>query len=153
MTLRLERDSLGQLRLAGQDGKPPVVIEPVRAFPLTAPHEGIALIDEQGRELAWIDDMRQLPDTTRDLLAEELDGREFMPAILRIIDTSADAMPCTWTVMTDRGKTRFVVKGEESLRRLGPGGLLVQDSHGITYRIPDRTALDRHSRRILDDLL
>ena len=153
MSIVLERDTHGHLVLVSPDGRQRTLVEPVRAFPFTAPDEGIALLDAQGREVAWIDDLRRLPDISRQWLADALVEREFMPAIQRILTTSGDAMPCTWTVMTDRGKTHFVVKGEESLRRLGAQGLLLQDSHGITYLILDRTVLDRHSRRILDDLL
>jgi hypothetical protein len=152
MRIVLERDLNGDLLLVSEDGRHRTVVEPVRAFPFTAPDEGIGLRDGHGRELAWIDDLRLLPDVTRTLLEEEFHAHEFRPVVQRILHVSAGTLPCTFTVMTDRGQTQFVVKGEESLRPLGTHGLLVQDEHGITYIITDRTLLDRHSRRILDDL-
>jgi len=46
-----------------------------------------------------------------------------------------------------------VLKGEEDIRRLAGGALLVTDSHGIGYRIADAKALDRRSRRLLERFL
>ncbi|EFK97445.1 protein containing Region of unknown function DUF1854, partial [sediment metagenome] len=44
-------------------------------------------------------------------------------------------------------------KGEEDIRRLSGQALLVTDSHGIGYRIPDARALDKRSRRLLERFL
>ena len=61
--------------------------------------------------------------------------------------------PCTWGVVTDRGATAFVLKGEEDIRRLGRDTLLISDNHGIQYLIRDLSALDRKSRKLLDRFL
>ncbi|MBS0330036.1 MAG: DUF1854 domain-containing protein, partial [Proteobacteria bacterium] len=60
------------------------------------------------------------------------------------------ATPSTWTVETDRGETRFILKGEEDIRRLGAAALLISDSHGVQYLIRDLSRLDKTSRRLLD---
>ncbi|MDM7463769.1 MAG: DUF1854 domain-containing protein, partial [Tepidimonas taiwanensis] len=49
--------------------------------------------------------------------------------------------------------TRFVLKGEEDIRRLARDVLLIQDSHGVQYLIRRPLELDRHSRRLLDRFL
>jgi hypothetical protein len=46
-----------------------------------------------------------------------------------------------------------VLKGEEDIRRLRDGGLIITDSHGVTYRVHDIRALDRASRKLLDRFL
>jgi hypothetical protein len=46
-----------------------------------------------------------------------------------------------------------VLKGEEDIRRLRGTGLLITDSHGVTYRIEDMRVMDRHTRRLLDRFL
>jgi len=150
---QLRRNSFGRLELTDADGETHDGVVPVRAFPITAPDDGLALVDPYGHELAWIDRLDTLPDELRQLLEDELAGREFMPVIERIVGVGSFATPSTWEVDTDRGRTSFVLKGEEDIRRLASPALLIADSHGIQFLIRDRNALDQHSRRILDRFL
>jgi hypothetical protein len=94
-----------------------------------------------------------MPENVRILIGEELEGREFMPEILRIKDVSHFATPCTWYVATDRGDTEFVLKVDEDIRRIGDASLLVADSHGIHFLVRDMYRIDKHSRKILDRFL
>jgi len=150
---QLRRNSFGRLELTDADGETHDGVVPVRAFPITAADDGLALVDPYGHELAWIDRLDSLPDDLRQLLEDELAGREFMPVIERIVGVGSFATPSTWEVDTDRGRTSFVLKGEEDIRRLTAPALLIADSHGIQFLIRDRNALDQHSRRILDRFL
>ena len=152
-TIQLSRDAHGQLQLATADGSEHVGVVPVRAFPIAAPAEGIALVGADGRELAWIDRLDALPEATRTLVEEELARREFIPEIQRLRQVSTFATPSTWDVETNRGETRFILKGEEDIRRLGAATLLIADIHGIQFLIRDLQALDRHSRKLLDRFL
>ena len=149
---RLHRDGFGRLIFTGGDGEAHEAL-PVRAFPIGAPDDGIALVDPHGHELAWIDRLAELPADLRGLVESELASREFMPVIERIVDVSSFATPSTWTIVTDRGETRLTLKGEEDIRRLTPPALLIADSNGIQYLIRDRQALDAHSRKLLDRFL
>lgn len=150
---QLSRNAFGRLVFTGLDGQPQEGVVPVRAFPIAVPDQGIALIDTQGHELAWIERLADLPDELRTLIEAELGSREFMPKIKRILGVSSFATPCTWQVETDRGVTAFILKGEENIRRLTPPALLITESHGIHFLIRDRFALDHHSRKILDRFL
>ena len=152
-TFTLRRDAFGKLVLTNTEGEEFVGVTPVRSFPVQAPSRGISLVREGGKEVAWIDDLEQVPPEVRSLVTEELDGREFMPEILAIKGVSSFATPSTWTVKTDRGDTDFVLKGEEDIRRLGAYSLLVADSHGIHFLIRDMFAIDKNSRKILDRFL
>ncbi|WP_324778996.1 cyanophycin metabolism-associated DUF1854 family protein [Thiobacillus sedimenti] len=147
--IELTRDAHGRLQLTTADGGVHAVV-PVRAFPIAAPDEGIALVGGDGHELAWIERLANLPDATRRLVEEELASREFIPEIRRLRQVSTFALPSTWEVETDRGDTRFVLKGEEDIRRLGATTLLIGDSHGVQYLVRDLTRLDKTSRRLLD---
>lgn len=151
--LDLSRDAFGRLVLTGADGQTLVGLVPVRAFPLVAPEESVALMAADGREVAWIDHLADLPAGTRRLVEEELATREFMPEIRAILEVSSFATPSTWRVVTDRGESRLILKGEEDIRRLGRSALLIADSHGIHFRVRDIQALDRASRRLLDRFL
>ncbi len=149
----LSRNAFGRLVLTGMDGEAHGGVIPVRAFPITAPDQGIALIDSRGYELAWIDRLSDLPDELRKLVEADLASREFIPEIRCIRSVSSFVTPSTWHVETDRGNTSFVLKGEEDIRRLISPALLIADAHGIQFLIRDRFALDHHSRKILDRFL
>jgi len=149
-TIQLTRDPHGRLRLTTADGNVHEGVVPVRAFPIAAPTEGIALVGEDGHELAWIDRLDALPEAARTLVEDELASREFVPEIRRLRHVSTFAIPSTWDVETDRGETRFILKGEEDIRRLGTATLLIGDSHGVQYLIRDLSSLDKTSRRLLD---
>jgi hypothetical protein len=149
----LHRNAFGQLVFTGADGNEHTGVEPSRAFPITAPDEGIALIGADGHELAWVSGLADLPQETRRLVEEELAGREFMPEIWRVLEVSGHATPCTWRVETDRGETEFVLKAEEDIRRLGMPSLMVVDKRGIQFLIRNPGALDETSRKILAHFL
>ncbi len=150
---QLLHDPFGRLVLIDAAGERHEGVVLVRAFPISDPDVGIALVDAHGHELAWIDRIEQLPPELAELVSGELGSREFMPVISRIASVSSYATPSTWRVVTDHGETDLVLKGEEDIRRLTPPALLIADTHGINYLIRDRGALDAPSRKILDRFL
>lgn len=150
---QLHRDTFGRLTLIDSEGTAHAGVTTVRAFPISSPEDGIAIVNPYGHELAWIERVDDLPAELRALVEGELASREFMPIISRIVYVSGHATPNTWKVVTNHGDTQFVLKGEEDIRRLGIQGLLIADSHGIHFLIRDRYALDAHSRKILDRFL
>lgn len=152
-TFQLRRDSFGKLVLTTQEGEEHVGVIPVRAFPIQAPTHGISMLREGGKEVAWIDDLAALPEQIRQLVQEEIEGREFIPEILHIRSVSSFATPCTWFVTTDRGDTEFVLKVDEDIRRVGEGSLLIADNHGINFLVRNMFRIDKHSRKILDRFL
>lgn len=150
---QLSRNQFRQLVLVDANGNEHVDVRPVRAFPIQSPDDGISLVKENGAELAWIDHLTDLPSAIRELIIEELEGREFMPEISRIVSVTSFATPCTWHVQTDRGDTHFVLKGDEDIRRIGKDSLLIADNHGIHFLIRNMFEVDKHSRKILDRFL
>lgn len=153
MSLDLSRNAFGRLVLVDAEGRQHDGVVPVRAFPISNPDQGISLVSTDGHELAWIERLDTLPPAMRALVEEELGAREFMPEIRGIKRVSSFATPSTWTVETDRGEFAFVLKGEEDIRRVAGGTLLIADSHGVQFLVRDQYALDRASRRILDRFL
>ncbi len=149
----LHRDDAGRLVLTDADGAEHIGVLPIRAFPLAAPDEALALVDAQGRELAWAPRLDALSPAARALVEEALAPREFTPEIQRLERVSSVVTPCTWHVLTDRGPTSFVLKAEEDIRRLPDGALLITSAQGLHLRIADRRALDSGSRRLLDRFL
>jgi len=153
ITFTLSRNPYGKLLMTAADGQVIEGVAPVRAFPIQSPDEGISLVQGDGKEVAWIEHLDDLPPASRALLIEELEGREFMPEISRVKSVSSFATPCTWDVATDRGDTQFVLKGEEDIRRIGAASLLIADNHGIQFLIRDMFTIDKHTRKILDRFL
>lgn len=151
--IKLTRNLAGRLQFTASDGKIHVGVFLVRAFPIAAPDEGFSLLNQEGRELVWINRLEDLPVTTRVLIEEELALREFMPEIQRINQVSSFATPSTWKVETDRGDTELVLKAEDHIRRLGHASLIITDSHDVNFLIRDSDQLDKHSRKLLDRFL
>ncbi|MDO5086094.1 MAG: DUF1854 domain-containing protein [Comamonadaceae bacterium] len=153
MAFDLQRDAFGRLVLTDAQGRVHVGVVAVRAFPIHAPDECVSLVDADGHERAWIERLDTLPEPARGLVAEALAQREFMPVIQRLKAVSGFVTPCTWEVDTDRGATRFVLKGEEDIRRLNHQLLIVCDEHGVQYLVRNPQDMDRASRKLLDRFL
>ena len=152
-TITVQRDAFGRLVLTDAEGAQHVGIVPVRAFPLSAPDEGVSLVGGDGKEVLWLDRLDALPAESRALLAQDLAVRDFAPTLQKLHKVSSFGVPSTWTVSTDRGDTRFVLKAEEDIRRLEGGALLIASAHGVQFRIPDVKSLDRASRKLLERFL
>jgi hypothetical protein len=150
---KLALDQNGELNFTDELGETHLGVMPVRAFPINAPGEGVSLVGNDGHELAWIASLAVLDAPEKKLIEQFLARREFTPVIECVEAVSSFATPSTWTVRTDRGPTSFVLKGEEDIRRLQGRGLLITDSHGVTYHVADMLMLDRASRRLLDRFL
>jgi hypothetical protein len=149
----LNRDSYGQLVLIAKNGERHEGIAPVRAFPIAAPDEGIALVNAEGHEVGWVDRIADLPPGIAQLIEEELASREFVPEIEQITEVSSFACPSSWQLGTNRGPATLLLKAEEDIRRLSPTRLLIADSNGIQFLVRDLNKLDRQSRKLLDRFL
>ena len=150
---QLQRDSYGQLVLSTENGERHDGVTPVRAFPIAAPDEGISLVNYEGHEVAWIDNLADLPPAIAQLIEEELASREFVPEIEQITEVSSFACPSSWQLGTNRGPATLLLKAEEDIRRLSQSQLLIADSNGIQFLVRDLNKLDRHSRKLLDRFL
>lgn len=150
---RIEQTADGQLTLIDAQGVRHVGVVPVRAFPFAAPAQGVSLVDSHGHEQWWIDDLASLPADQHKLLESVLAEREFMPCIQAIVGVSGYSTPSTWQVETDHGTTELVLKGEEDIRRLPDGRLIISSANGLQFQVCDPAGLDRPSKRRLDRFL
>ena len=149
----LERDAHGRLVLTLGDGTRHEDVHPVRAFPLSDAAGALSLVGADGHERLWVEDPSALPAPMRKLIDEELAARTFVPRIQALVAVSTFTTPSDWTVATERGRHNLVLGGEEDIRRLPDGRLLVTDRHGIAYVITSPATLDRRSRRLLERFL
>ena len=149
----LQRDAFGRWTLVLADGTRHTPVTAIRAYPVTDPEGGVALMDAEGHELLWIDALAQLAPAVRSQVLQALTEREFLPVIEKLEGVSSFATPSTWSVVTNRGTTQFLLKGEEDIRRLTGTVLLINDADGVQYMIRDLADMDKHSRKLLDRFL
>jgi len=149
----LSRNTFGHLCLQVDSSELYEQVLPVKAFPISLSEQCIAIVDRDGHELVWLDDLNQVSADNQRMIKEELASREFMPVLTRITEVSSFATPSTWNVETSRGATQFVLKGEEDIRRISKDTYLISDNHGVQYLIENIQLLDKHSRRLLDRFL
>ncbi len=147
---RLERRPDGGLDFIAADGVRHADADIRRAFPLSAPEAGLAVVSHKGTELAWVASLATAEPDLRRFLDAELARREFMPVIERI-EAISEARPAEWSVITDRGPHRFGVAHPDDVARR-PEGTFVTDTDGIRYRLVPESNLDDRSRRILERL-
>jgi hypothetical protein len=151
--ITLVRDAERRLVFTAPDGKVHLEVEPVRAFPLSDPAHAVSILDALGREIYYIDSLEDVEPEGRRALEQELARREFVPVILRVVNTPPRTEPATWKVETDRGITTFEIESEDSVHRRDPFRISIVDRAGIRYEIPDTRTLDAHSRNVLDRFL
>ena len=149
----LIKDERGHWQATLADGSVHNSVTVVRAFPILAPDEAISVIDIEGHELCWIEQVSELTDRVREAVVLALQTREFMPEILSVERVSSFATPSVWTVQTNRGKCEFTLKGEEDIRRVSAQTLIVADAHGVQFLIRDLPLLNAASRKLLDRFL
>jgi hypothetical protein len=153
VAFRLHYNPLGRLVLTDGSGREHVDVEPIRAFPISDPEQGVSICDRTGQELYWIDRLSELPADVRTVLEAELSQREFIPIVRRIVRMAAFSEPSEWVVETDRGETQFLLGNEEDVHRIDDKRAMIVDTNGVRYLIADVAALDGHSRRILERYL
>jgi len=146
-------DAFGKLVVTLADGTQHVGAVVARSFPIATPDRSISLFGAEGKELAWVENLNDFPANERDIVAQALQGREFMPEILRLDGVNSFSTPSVWRVQTSRGPAQLVLKGEEDIRRLSASRLIVADAHGVQFLIRDLPSLDRHTRKLLDRFL
>ena len=146
-------DAFGKLVVTLADGTQHVGAVVARAFPIAAPDQVISILSAEGKELAWVERLNDLPTQEREIVTQALQGREFMPEILRLDGVNSFSTPSIWRVQTNRGPAQLVLKGEEDIRRLSVSRLIVVDAHGVQFLIRDLPSLDRHTRKLLDRFL
>jgi hypothetical protein len=149
-TFGLSYDPWGRLVLIDAEGARHVGVEPVRAFPIADPARWISICDSVGRELFLLESFAGLPQNVRQILEEELGRREFMPIIERIEHIVTEAEPTEWSVVTDRGATKFLVNSADDVRRVGSDQAAITDMQGIRYMIASLRHLDARSRRWME---
>ncbi|MDZ4686652.1 MAG: DUF1854 domain-containing protein, partial [Planctomycetaceae bacterium] len=94
----LHHDAWGRLVLTLSDGTVHADVEPARAFPWTAPDTAVTVLDSDGRELLLLSSLAGLSPESRAALEREFANRDFVPSIVRVVQSSGPWPPCVWQV-------------------------------------------------------
>jgi|GEM_PF-259624 len=166
---RIEGDGSG--RLWGEvNGRHYPDLQVYMTHPLTDPAGWISLIavedaDADGRrsdggqsdrvELGVLEDLRGLDDAGRAAVQIALRLRYFMPRVLQIVavrdEDPGQSGAVQWELLTDRGPMRLRMASLfDGIQQLDTGRLIFADRDGNRADIPDVSALDAASRKLLE---
>ena len=147
----LERTDMYLVRLTMKDGTVYEDLEPRRLFPFTNQNMYITLLNKEEREVGFVRDVEELDKASREALEECFREYYMVPKILHLLESEDKFGSLKWKVETDRGVVTFRIRNRHSdIKQLhGTKRVIIRDSNDNRYEIPDYTALDPHSSRLL----
>ena len=148
---KLERNSRGELvaHLAGRD-EPVANVTVAQCFPWTVRDRLISVRDKEGKELVLLRGLDAIDPASREIIQDELRDKFFVPKVRRILDYNAEFGVVSISAETDRGEVMFQIRNRDDVRLLSPVRALFRDVDGNVYEVEDFSALDRSSRRDLE---
>ena len=151
---RFTRKDITIVDLELYDGRRFENLEPRRLFPMTGLEKYITLLDQEGKEVAVIRDLRTLPATERALIEDCLNEYYFIPRISQILSCEEKYGVLTLKTVTDRGNVTIEIRNIlHGLKLLYGSRVLLRDNNDNRYEIPDLDRLDRKSRAMIDAFL
>lgn len=125
----------------------------IRTFPLTDADKflSIRLPDGKQEEVGMIEDIADFDEKTRELLRKQLKIRYYRPVILSIENIKEEYGHTYWTVVTDKGPTKFASSsGSASAVIRYKKGVIIKDSNDNRYEIQDLSKLTPKEMKKLD---
>ena len=126
----------------------------LRAFPLSAPRENLAIRDKDDKEIGILEKIDGLDAGSVEVVESELNRRYFTPTILQIKALKQDAGMWKFDVETDRGSSDFFVRNwRDSAYELTRGLWQITSVDGGRYEIKNLDDLDERSQILIEQLL
>ncbi len=151
--ISISRNAFAELVVELPDGISHTKVDVVRSFPIYEADRYIALIDSEGNEIGIVEDIKNLPQQSRDILSEELQKRYFMPKITKINSLEGSFGITNWDVETTQGDVEFGMRSRYDVTSLENGRVLIKDVDGNRYEIEDYNKLDPKSYALLQTQL
>ncbi|MBQ2759348.1 MAG: DUF1854 domain-containing protein [Clostridia bacterium] len=127
-----------------------VSLEPHRLFPRSGGNKYIALMTQDGEQIAIIRDVASLHEDSRKVIENALNEYYMIPRITRFIKMTEKFQIWIWTAETDQGIISFEIRNHiASIKPLYDGRVLIKDGNDNRYEIPDYRKLDKKSRKML----
>jgi hypothetical protein len=152
---RRQGDTLS-LTLADGTHYPRVILR--SCFPVSEERLYISVRDattEEQEEIGLIQDWAALDEENRQALAAELNLHYFVPQIQRVKSIREEFGFLYWSVETDKGPKEFVMRNSivHYARQVGPERWLLIDVNQARYEIPQVSALDGPSQKLVKRFL
>lgn len=129
----------------------------VRSFPITDPDQYISIREPdtrtrgRGDEIGLIENINDFDKDTVALLCEELDRRYFIPEIKHIYSMKEKYGYFYTEAQTSAGKITFVLNNPtNNIRTLEDDRVIITDTDGNCFCIPDPKKLDKSSYKIIE---
>ena len=149
-TGKIKRSDIYLVTLTLKDGTVIENLEPRRLFPVTNAEMFITLLDHDEKEVAFVRDLQELDPASADELRKCFKEYYRIPKVTKLLESDEKFGSLTWKVETDRGTVSFRIRNRHSdIKCLDGKRVLIRDTNDNRYEIPDYTALDMHSRRLL----
>lgn len=137
----------GRIWLKTPDRDEPVAVTVRYLRPLTARAE-IVFLDDQHREVLTAAGIDAVEIPARATIEAALRERYFLTEITRVVSIDVTFGTRYWEVETDRGPRWFALREPgKNVIWLGEDHLVLRDTAGNRYEIPDLAVLDARSRR------
>jgi len=130
-------------------------VKPVWASPLSRPNQFLALLNGKDKELALIPDpSRELSVASWQAAQSEMRLRDLTARVTSIESLREEGGVAYFAVETDRGHREFVANNlGTNAQFFGESRLMLLDTDGNRFDIPDLNALDERSRSLLNEIL
>ena len=148
MDIKLQNCASGRITVQNEK-KEWVPVNPCPCFPWSEKGQFISLRDDEGNELALIEDVATLRPEDQTRIHEALDAGQFTFEITRIDEIERDFELRVWKVDTNRGKRKLQTMLDDFPQIMDDGKVLITDLAGDLYEIRDRSKLDKASQKKL----
>ena len=125
-----------------------------RCFPNELTEEYLSVLDRDNNEIGVIRSIDEFPEETRELLRGELKRKYHIYTIKAILSINEKYGYSYWKIKDSEGERDFTVRDTyRSINRITGDRVTVTDVDGNRFEIPSLEALDRRSRRKIEQYL
>lgn len=122
-----------------------------RMFPFEELWAHISVLTADNEEVGLIADVNDFDEQAVSLLKQELDRKYLMPTITAIHTLKDQFGFSAWKVDSNIGPLEFTLRDTyRSMLKVGDSRVIITDSDGNRYEIPDVRALDKKSYRKIE---
>lgn len=119
------------------------------AFPYSDPDRFVSILHE-GEQIGMLRDVGELSEDSERVLREALARRYHVPEVVSILDVREGKSAAVWTVETERGTRKLMVRDRHNFRRVKGGDTIIIDVDGNRFRLRGDRRLDPESQKLLD---
>lgn len=147
------RETAGGFAAVTVDGCDYGHVNIIRTFPLSDADKFLSVRNPDGKqeEIGMIEDIHDFDADTQELLEKQLKLRYYMPKITSVISVKEEYGHTYWTVITDKGRTKFASSSGAAGSVIHHGdGVIIMDSNENRYLIEDLSRLSAKEMKKLD---